>query len=184
MHERAARPPRRAGIPAGLESRLENEEVWGNKEPTPFRGGRMSEGTKAWRASNLRQPSRDVAEMLWVWRDGSEASIRENSHLSKMWSRIGQVCECGKEHPCIGSGTGPCGGRASTCPAKEDKQVWSMKQEAHRFQPWVVHTWYRNDLKIEAGHTCCCGLYQMSWPSQGLNMCQYVLVRSVFAKCS
>jgi len=27
--------------------------------------------------------------MLWMRRDGSEASIRENPYLSKMWSRIG-----------------------------------------------------------------------------------------------
>src|SRR2546422_8657740 len=89
------------------------------------------QGGKAWWTSDTRQPRRDIAEMLRMRGDGSEGAVGESPRLPEVRAGHGQGCECRAKHPGTGPGTGPCGGRASTCPAQEDKQVWPMRQEAY-----------------------------------------------------
>jgi len=77
--------------------------------------------------------------MLGMRRNGSERTGRTDALVPKLQSRPRQGRECGMQHSGGGSGTGPCGGAASTCPTQADKQVRSCEARSLRLQPWVVH---------------------------------------------
>jgi hypothetical protein len=97
------------------------------------------QGGKARGAGDPRRPQGDVAEMLEVQADTQERPIGSGARMPELWTGHGQGRQRRKEHTAGGSGIGQCGGRTSTYPAKEDKQVWLMKQEARRLEAWVVH---------------------------------------------
>jgi putative transposase len=83
----------------------------------------------------LVNPAGNVAEMLWMRRGSSQGLIGGGSPLSPLRSHPRQGCQRCEEHPETGSGTGPCGGAAPTCPAKEDKQVRSREAGSLRIHP-------------------------------------------------